>query len=97
MIRVKYTNAVGHTETFFFMRGLLARNKTALRQALLGKIPAPALIGWEREEYGREDDAPRNLEECAHALSANNSNWGTDVCDVTHYIELARKRFRESA
>lgn len=86
-----------HKTTAYYARGILALDKGLLLQALLGKVEAPALRGWDVAEYGREEDAPRNLREALHALVTQNENWAHRVVRVDHYVKLEDQRFRRSA
>lgn len=86
-----------HETTGYYARGILALDKGALLSALLGKVEAPALRGWDVAEYGREEDAPRNLREALHALITQNENWGERAVRIDHYVKLEDQRFRRSA
>lgn len=86
-----------HTTTGYYARGILALDKSALLSALLGKVDAPALRGWDMAEYGREEDAPRNLREALHALVTQHENCTHRVVRIDHYVRMEDTRQRRSA
>lgn len=98
--RVKLVQSHGNSAVIteaYYARGILALDKDVLLKALLGKVKAPALRGFDVAIGGIAEDAPRNVRECLHALLCQNENWLTRVVDVSHYLRMEDMRQRRSA